>query len=73
MEQGPLQSQIRHLADAAIDIGGWLIIEFVNGDLHLVEPETVTLRGHSLSACGVDDTDVEIPYSRIQAVTVELP
>ena len=66
------QEQIRRSLEAAQVTGGCLLIEFPEGGCDLVDPKCVDLLDDSIAATDLDGTRVEIPYSTIVGVTVDL-
>ena len=68
-----LQNQIRSLATEASAIGGCLFIECPDGGFDLIEAETVQLFSDHVEAHDLHGTRVQIPYTRIARVTVDLP
>jgi hypothetical protein len=68
-----LQHQIRRLASDASALGGRLIVECPDRGCDLIEPETVQLFSDYVEAHDLDGTKVQIPYTMIAGVTVDLP
>jgi hypothetical protein len=67
-----LQNQIRSRATEASAIGACLFVECPDGGFDLIEAETVQLCGEYVEAHDLGGTKVQIPYTMIAGVTVDL-
>jgi hypothetical protein len=68
-----LQKQIRSVANDASAVGGCVVVESPDGGFDQIEPETVNLFSDYVEARDLDGTKVQIPYTMIAGVTVDLP
>jgi hypothetical protein len=68
-----LQKQIHDIANDAGALGGCVFVECPDGGFDLIEPETVQLFSDHVEAHDLDGTKVQIPYTMIAGVTVDLP
>jgi hypothetical protein len=70
-EHADLREEIRRLARVAEHGDGCLVIESRDGDIDLIEAETVQLLSACVAACDLDGRRIEISYAMIAKVGLD--